>query len=129
MHLSGRWPAGRILLQLSSWLLIAGLLLPIYGSWLDGHFLDLQPFHQHVFLGGEIKLNHHGKAAEEAGDVVSLPDQEAGGYSLSAVPLLLGGQPPSPPAAESGLSFSVISPFLAREHAYLPPPKKPPYAL
>jgi hypothetical protein len=32
-------------------LLVCGLLLPIYGFWINPYFVELQPGHQHLYLG------------------------------------------------------------------------------
>ncbi len=81
--LAGRW----VRAYLVTLFMLAAVLLPIYGPWLDAHFVERLPQHDHIFIG-EIDPHHHNH--DHAGAphhhdcldfpssaVASVPDQDA----------------------------------------------------
>ncbi|MGH2536781.1 MAG: hypothetical protein ACRDHL_05255 [Candidatus Promineifilaceae bacterium] len=125
-------PAGRALRLL----LALGVLLPIYGPWLDGNFAARQPAHDHLFLGDANP--HHGHshdAPAAAGEngclaacsvVVNLPGQDLAPH-LRALSFDLGA--PDGPAfepAQSGIAFPLLVRLAAPGRIDLPAPDQPP---
>jgi hypothetical protein len=103
-------------------LMVAVLLLPVYGSWVDIHYAERQPNHKHIYLG-RIDLNHH--RSSESKDVVNLPDQDATSQPVVIV-CIPGELIAATTAVPANLIFGLPEEFRSPKATFLPPPDHPP---
>jgi hypothetical protein len=123
--------------------MVQAILLPVYGPWLNHHFAEWQPTHDHIYFG-EVDLNHHHAiqlacarnskhhhAAEEdcadkSGDVINLPDRDAASKNMG--PLLVLNTGALPGGISDTLFFILAEQYVPHEAVFLPLLERPPRA-
>jgi hypothetical protein len=134
----GRQTLAHVLSRLLIFLMVQAILLPVYGPWLNRHFIEWQPTHAHIYLG-KIDLDHHAiqlacarnsehHHADEAAcngesSVVSLPNQDIAGKTLALSPPHKGAI-----LATKGevLLFTFVESYIRQRILFVLPLEKPP---
>ena len=105
MLVLGKLITGRLVLSLFASLVVAGLLLPVYGPLISSSYAELLPEHDHVMLDGIPNHTHSSDGGEisSGADALSLPGIVADGavavvIATGGALLALWAYLPAPPA-------------------------------